>query len=144
MPPSRTLTRPKIAFRSVDLPAPFGPMMPMSSPGAAVSEQLFRMFTPGMYPAVTSRTSTTSSVAGVGATAGARLLFVIDELLQRFDVLGVGGADVGVVVRAEVGVDHGRVLHHGVRVALGDHATLGHHDDPVGDVPNHVHVVLDE
>jgi hypothetical protein len=31
-----------------------------------------------------------------------------------------------------------------VRVALGDHAALGHDDDPVGDVPHHVHVVLDE
>src|ERR671912_278787 len=115
MPPSRTFTRPKIAFRSVDLPAPFGPMMPMSSPGAAVSEQPFRMLTPGMYPAVTSRTSTTSSVVAVG-----------------------------VVVGTEVGVDHGGVLHHRARVAFGDHAALGHHDDPVGDVPNHVHVVLDE
>ena len=31
-----------------------------------------------------------------------------------------------------------------VRVALGDDAALGHHDDPVGDVAHHVHVVLDE
>src|SRR5918993_1835796 len=110
MPPSRTFTRPKIAFRSVDLPAPFGPMMPMSSPGAAVSEQPFRMLTPGMYPAVTSRTSTTSSVVAVGAVADAGLLFVIDELLQRFHVLGIRGAEVGVVVGTEVGVDHGGVL----------------------------------
>ncbi len=31
--PSRMETRPNRALSSVDLPAPFGPMMPMSSPG---------------------------------------------------------------------------------------------------------------
>ena len=30
--PLRTFTWPKIALSSVDLPAPFGPMMPISSP----------------------------------------------------------------------------------------------------------------
>ena len=34
--PERTGTRPNSAFSSVDLPAPFGPMMPTSSPGYAV------------------------------------------------------------------------------------------------------------
>ena len=31
--PERILTRPNIALSSVDLPAPFGPMMPIISPG---------------------------------------------------------------------------------------------------------------
>ena len=31
--PERTFTRPNIALSSVDLPAPFGPMMPIISPG---------------------------------------------------------------------------------------------------------------
>ena len=33
--PERTLTRPNRALSSVDLPAPFGPMMPTSSPRLA-------------------------------------------------------------------------------------------------------------
>ena len=49
-----------------------------------------------------------------------------------------------VVVRAEVGVDHALVAHHGLGGPLGDDLALGHHDDPVGDVAHHVHVVLDE
>ena len=31
--PEWTFTRPNIALSSVDLPAPFGPMMPIISPG---------------------------------------------------------------------------------------------------------------
>ena len=50
----------------------------------------------------------------------------------------------GVVVRAQVGVDDALVAHDGVRRALGDDLALRHHDDPVGDVADHVHVVLDE
>ena len=53
-------------------------------------------------------------------------------------------AEVGVVVRTEIGVDDGRVGHHRVGRALGDDPALGHHHDPVGDVPDDVHVVLDE
>ena len=45
--PLRTFTRPKIDFSSVDLPAPFGPMMPISSPCSATSEQPLRMLMPG-------------------------------------------------------------------------------------------------
>ena len=45
--PRRTSTSPNIALSSVDLPAPLGPMMPISSPWWATSEQPFRMFTPG-------------------------------------------------------------------------------------------------
>ena len=53
-------------------------------------------------------------------------------------------AEVGVVVGAEVGVDDGLVGHHLIGAALGDDAALCHHHDPVGDVADHVHVVLDE
>ena len=45
---------------------------------------------------------------------------------------------------AEVGVDDGLVLHDALGRTLGDDPALGHHHDPVGDVPNHVHVVFDE
>ena len=48
------------------------------------------------------------------------------------------------MVRAEVGVDDGLVVHDRVGRALGHDLALGHDDDPVGDVPHHVHVVLDE
>ena len=53
------------------------------------------------------------------------------------DLLGVGRA-------AEVGVDHGLVGAHLVRLAVGDHPALGHHDHAVGVVHDHLHVVLDE
>ena len=46
--PERMFTRPNSAFSSVDLPAPFGPMMPMSSPGYACRLQSLRMLMPGM------------------------------------------------------------------------------------------------
>ncbi|GMA91219.1 hypothetical protein GCM10025869_17480 [Homoserinibacter gongjuensis] len=53
-------------------------------------------------------------------------------------------AEVDVLVGAEVGVDHGLLLHDRLGRPLGHDPTLGHHDDPVGDVPHHVHVVFDE
>ena len=45
---------------------------------------------------------------------------------------------------AEIGVDHGLVGADLVRLAVGDHLALGHHDHPVGVVHHHLHVVLDE
>ncbi len=45
--PSRMFTWPKTALSSVDLPAPFGPMMPIRSPWLATIEQPLRMLTPG-------------------------------------------------------------------------------------------------
>ncbi len=45
--PSRIDTSPKRALSSVDLPAPFGPMMPTSSPGCSTRLQPLRMSTPG-------------------------------------------------------------------------------------------------
>ena len=48
------------------------------------------------------------------------------------------------MVGAQVGVDDALVGHHGLGGALGDDLPLGHDDDPVGDVADHVHVVLDE
>ena len=46
--PEWTLTRPNMAFSSVDLPAPLGPMMPISSPFRASMLQPLRILTPGM------------------------------------------------------------------------------------------------
>ena len=46
--PEWTLTRPNMAFSSVDLPAPLGPMMPISSPLRASMLQPLRILTPGM------------------------------------------------------------------------------------------------
>ena len=66
------------------------------------------------------------------------------DLLERLVGQQRVVTEVGVVVRTEVGVDHGRVGHHGVGRALGDQPALGHHRDPVGDVAYDVHVVLDE
>ena len=37
-----------MALSSVDLPAPFGPMMPTISPDLAYRSEPLRMFTPGM------------------------------------------------------------------------------------------------
>lgn len=45
--PDRTGIKPKMAFNSVDLPAPFGPMMPTISPACRLTEQPLRMFTSG-------------------------------------------------------------------------------------------------
>ena len=45
--PSRTGMSPKRALTRVDLPAPLGPMMPMSSPWNSSRSVPLRMFTPG-------------------------------------------------------------------------------------------------
>ena len=69
--------------------------------------------------------------------------FLLELLERRVGEQGVV-AQVGVVVGAQVGVDDGLVGHHRVGRALGHDPALGHHHDPVGDVPDDVHVVLDE
>ena len=69
--------------------------------------------------------------------------FLLELLESRVGEEGVV-AQVGVVVRAQVGVDDRLVGHHRVGPALGDQPPLGHHHDPVGDVAHDVHVVLDE
>ena len=74
----------------------------------------------------------------LGALVLERLLGLGEHLLLL--LLG----ERGVVVRAEVGVDDPLVVHDRVRRALGDDPALRHDDDPVGDVADHVHVVLDE
>src|SRR3954471_7521004 len=142
--PLRMPTRPNTALSSVDFPAPFGPMMPTSSPRFTCRLQPFRMLTPGTYPATRSVVSSTTSPA-----IGHRLLFHVlaDEVrlhVLRDLALAAHGAEVGVVVGAEVGVDHRGVAHDRVRGALGDHPALRHDDDPVGDLAHNVHVVLDE
>ena len=63
--PLRTLTRPNRDFSSVDLPAPFGPMMPTNSPDCAYRSHPLRMFTPGKYPAMTSSIRTSAPSAAL-------------------------------------------------------------------------------
>src|SRR5690606_14778852 len=80
MDPPRTFTCPKMALSRVDLPAPLGPMMPISSPCRATRLALLRMLTPGRYPAVRSLTSTT----GVPVAAGVGLdCCVVGVLIRR-------------------------------------------------------------
>jgi hypothetical protein len=45
--PERGESNPKSTFRRVDFPAPFGPMIPISSPCASVRLHPLRMFTSG-------------------------------------------------------------------------------------------------
>src|SRR5690606_34491216 len=59
-------------------------------------------------------------------------------------LFGLFRGEGSVVVGAEVGVDDPLVGHDLVGRALGDDGALGHDDDPVADVVDHVHVVLDE
>src|SRR5215207_7882119 len=107
--PLRTPTSPNTAFSSVDLPAPLGPIMPTSSPRFTCRLQPLRMFTPGMYPATRSVVSSTTSPA-----IGHRLLLqvVADEVrlhVLRDLALTADSPEIGLVVGAQVGVDHGRV-----------------------------------
>src|SRR3954447_4465720 len=86
------------------------------------------------------------TVAADHVRAGAGLAVAADDLrLGRGEhpVLLLDG-ERGVVVGAQVGVDHGLVLRDGLRRALGDDLAGGHDDDPVADVPDDVHVVFDE
>jgi len=46
--PDETFTRPNRVLSRVDLPAPFGPMMPMSSPSAKWKSHPLRMLTSGV------------------------------------------------------------------------------------------------
>src|SRR5680860_1065176 len=103
------------------------------------------MLIPGRYPAVTLRTSTTGTPVGVTTGPEVALAFVIEQLLDILDVFDcfvAVFADVLVVMLAEVGVDDGGVAHDLVGIAFRDDTTFGHHDDPVGDVAHHLHVVL--
>jgi hypothetical protein len=56
----------------------------------------------------------------------------------------VTDAQVDLLVASEIGVNDSGVLHNLVRRSFGNHGTFGHDHYPVGDVTNHVHVVLDE
>ena len=72
----------------------------------------------------------------------AELVGVETELFDRLGL--VHRPDVDVVVRAEVGVDHLLVAGDLGCRPLGDQPALGHHEHPVADLVDHVHVVLDE
>src|SRR4051795_10263202 len=97
-------------------------------------------------PAVAS-SSSSRTVAADDVRAGPGLtLFLAGGLglrLGQHPVLLLDGQR-GVVVGAEVGVDDGLVLADRLRGSLGDDPAGGHHDHPVTDVPDDVHVVLDE
>ncbi len=82
--PERMCTRPRTDLSRVDLPAPFGPMIPTNSPLASVTLQPLRMLTSGTYPAMISVASMTLSAIAV--------------------------PEVHVVVGAQVGIDHLVVL----------------------------------
>ena len=45
---------------------------------------------------------------------------------------------------SQIRVDHGRIVHHALRLAFGHDLAFSHHGDPVGDVSNHVDVVFHE
>ena len=77
---------------------------------------------------------------GLGDVAGDHVLGA-----QHHLALAVAAHRPGPVpAAAEVGVDHRLVGANLVRLAVGDHRALGHHDHPVGVVHDHLHVVLDE
>ena len=92
--PSRTGINPNSAFSIVDLPAPLGPMMPISSPSASSRLQPLRMLTSGTYPAMTWSTWT-SSDAPAGSRAGrSSLIAGLSELFER-PGLGLQRGDLG-------------------------------------------------
>ena len=146
--PLRTGMRPNRDLSSVDLPAPLGPMMPIELPVLEPEVAAGEDVDPGHV----------AGDDGVGGQQAHRRpsspLVAAVELGPDDVAVGAGGglhdllllpvAEVAVVVAAEVGVDHLLVGPDGLRRALGDDPPLGHHDDPVGDVEDHVHVVLDE
>ena len=108
--PECTFTRPNMAFSSVDLPAPLGPMMPISSPLRASMLQPLRMLTPGMYPATRSVTLTTGSPLRRCGAGRAVALFLFPVAAWRAWQVGndVAGDDAGAPVptiapRAHVG-----------------------------------------
>ena len=71
-----------------------------------------------------------------------RFLIGFQFCLEDLDALSI--AEVDVVVGAKVGIDDRRVLHHFARRSLGHYLPFGHDHHPVGDMADHVHVVLNE
>ena len=130
-PALRGASRPKIVLIRVDLPAPLGPTMVTISPSRTVIETPLRM-------------STSADVAGddvLGLEIHLGWAFGVMSRVDGFRAASIVRSPAGA---AEVGVDHGLVGADLVRLAVGDHRALGHHDHPVGVVHHHLHVVLDE
>ena len=48
------------------------------------------------------------------------------------------------MVSPEVSIDNGLVAHHSIWASFGDDFALSHDDDPIADVTDHIHVMLDE
>src|SRR5437763_7735480 len=152
--PERIGIRPNSALRNVDFPAPFGPMIPTSSPSNNVRLQPLRMFTSGTYPATTSVATRsgpshgavgTSSIPDSSDIAIVSPFFFGDDRRRFLELPGLFLCALRHVVMAtEVGIDHVRVGADRVGRPFGNDAALGEHDHPVADVVHDVHVVLDE
>src|SRR5262249_9766033 len=109
MEPRRGATSPKTVRSSVDLPAPFAPMMQTISPARTDNETPRRTST-SSWPAATSRSSSSAPAASA----------------------------------AKVGLDHSRVAADRPGRPLGNLLAVVEHDHALGDVHDHVHVVLDQ
>ena len=114
MRPLRTGTSPNTALMSVDLPAPFGPMMPTISPRPTWIDAPRRMSTPGTYPAMTSCSS--SRLAALSSErSGAAVSVVLMRGPRPGPVLGLraavlGGSSLGATQSRPTSVARGPVL----------------------------------
>src|SRR5580704_1096691 len=122
--PAFAVITPAMALSSVDLPAPLGPTMAVIAPRCA-RRLTFSTIGGPPYPAVRPCTSRAATIAGaVGA-----------------------GSGVSVVIGwhlSEIGVDDCGITAQLIEGSFGDHLTLGHHDDLIGDALDEREVVLDD
>src|SRR5262245_55389631 len=121
MLPREGLTMPKTVRSSVDLPAPLAPMIETISP-AHTSTETPRSTSISPYPAWTS-SSRRSGDRGGGTSRG-----------------GIVGAGLA----PKVGLDDPGVAPDGFGGPFGDLLAVVEDDDALGDVHDHVHVVLDQ
>src|SRR5437899_933928 len=82
-----------------------------------------------MSPAATPPMSTSAKKLGLEAMSAKGVTSPLSTSLMR---------------DSEIGVEHGLVLAHLLRRTVGDLAPVVQHHDPVADVHDHAHVVLDE
>ena len=111
------------------MPAPFGPITDTNEPGGTEIETPCRMFT-SPYPA------TRSSVARIGA--------VVAHRSGALPVSPPAPPAPSPAWAPRYASMTAGITSDLLRGARGDHASLAHHDDPVGDVHHDLHVVLDE
>src|SRR5690348_1536528 len=131
MRPREARTSPAMALSVVVLPAPLEPSKATICPRVTRSET---SATPIRSPYRTSRRSTVSS--GIFASLAATL----------FPAAYRRGIRRGrrPMTAAEIGFDHGRLAHHRVRRAAGNHATLVENQNMAGQGHDHFHDVLDD